>query len=55
MNVVVAAGVAGLAPADESLHGEDGGIVEVALMLLLEVVHDLAIADVDDLVGAVGK
>ena len=54
-DMVIATGITGLASTDQSLHGEDGLIVPISLFLLLQVTHDFTIADLDDLVGAVGK
>ena len=54
-DMVIAAGITGLASTDQSFHGEDGLIVPIPLFLLLQVTHDFTIADLDDLVGAVGK
>ena len=55
VDTVVATGISRLTTTDQSLHGEDGLVVKVALLLLLDVVHNLAIADLDHLVGAVAK
>ena len=54
-DMVIAAGISGLAATDQSLHGEDGLIVPIPLFLLLQVTHDFTIADLDDLVGAIGE
>ena len=54
-DMVIATGITGLATTDQTLHGEDGLIVPIPLFLLLQVTHDFTIANLDDLVGAVGK
>ena len=55
VDMVIATSITGFTTTDQPLHGEDGLIVPISLFLLLQVTHDFTIADLDDLVGTIGK
>ena len=54
-DMVVTTGITGLATTDQTLYRKDGAIIPIAIFLLFQITHDLLIADLDDLVGAIGK
>ena len=54
-NMVIGAGITSLPPANQSFDRKDTLIVEVSFLLLPQVVHNLLIADLDDLIRTVGK
>ena len=54
-DMVIATGITSLTTTDETFHGEDGAIIQIAIFLLLQITHDFLIADLDNLIGAVGK
>ena len=54
-NMVIIAGIPSLSPTNQSLDGQNTGIIQIPFLLLLQIVHDFLIADLDDFIGAISK
>ena len=54
-NMVIATGISGLASTNQTFYRQDSPIVPISLFFLLQVTHDFTIANLNNLVGTVGK